>query len=366
MKTPARAAALLRTAALSATILLCFNSCDYLFGTEDQQGILKICFPEDVNLSTKASSTVPDPNNFILSVVNSKGESVFSGTYGSAPEEMMVDPDTYTITAVSREFNDPAFDAPQYGDNQVVKVSSGTTTTVNLCCYQLNSGIQLKIASSFLEAYPSGILFLKSVEGKLMYSYTEKRTAYFKPGPVSLMMNDGGKETSLMSRTLQPQQVLVLSVAASGQAAESGSGNKITISIDTCRNWVTDSFVLGGDNKGGDTESAYSVSQAKAHVGESDVWVQGYIVGGDLSSSKCSFTGPFSSRTNIVIAAKSSCTNKESCLSVQLQKGDIRDALNLVDHPGNLGRQVYLKGDIVESYYGIQGIQSITEWMWKE
>ena len=45
-----------------------------------------------------------------------------------------------------------------------------------------------------------------------------------------------------------------------------------------------------------------------------------------------------------------------------MNSGRIRDALNLVENPGLLGRKVYLKGDIVESYYGIPGIQSISEY----
>ena len=40
----------------------------------------------------------------------------------------------------------------------------------------------------------------------------------------------------------------------------------------------------------------------------------------------------------------------------------IRDALNRVDHEDTLGKKVFLKGDIVPSYYGIVGIQSISEY----
>ena len=49
-------------------------------------------------------------------------------------------------------------------------------------------------------------------------------------------------------------------------------------------------------------------------------------------------------------------------MSVQLSSGAIRDALNLVDNPGLLGTQVWIKGDIVAAYYGIPGIQSISEY----
>jgi hypothetical protein len=47
---------------------------------------------------------------------------------------------------------------------------------------------------------------------------------------------------------------------------------------------------------------------------------------------------------------------------VQLQQGDIRDALNLVDNPELLGRQVFLKGNIVPSYYGLPGLQGLSEY----
>ena len=89
----------------------------------------------------------------------------------------------------------------------------------------------------------------------------------------------------------------------------------------------------------------------------------GYIVGGDLTSTGSKMnTGPaFTKDTHIAIAARASVTDKSSCLSVELPKGEIRDALNLLDNPGMLGRLVYLKGDIVASYYGIPGLKNVKE-----
>jgi hypothetical protein len=46
---------------------------------------------------------------------------------------------------------------------------------------------------------------------------------------------------------------------------------------------------------------------------------------------------------------------------VELKKGAARDALNLVDNPQVLGHTVWLKGDLVESYYGIPGLKNVTE-----
>lgn len=83
--------------------------------------------------------------------------------------------------------------------------------------------------------------------------------------------------------------------------------------------------------------------------------------GGDLTASSVSFDEPFESESNIAIAGRTTVYDKESCMSVQLLKGKVRDALNLVSNPSNLKRKVFLKGDIVESYFGIPGVKNISE-----
>jgi hypothetical protein len=105
-----------------------------------------------------------------------------------------------------------------------------------------------------------------------------------------------------------------------------------------------------------------TVHQARSSAGSKDVWVCGYIVGGDLTSASASFDEPFTSRTNILLGPKSSTKDKDVCLSVQLPSGDLRDALNIVDNPQLLGKKVYLKGDIVDAYFGIPGIKNISEY----
>jgi hypothetical protein len=208
-------------------------------------------------------------------------------------------------------------------------------------------------------------LFLKNADGKLLYGYREKRIAYFNPGSVSLVLSDGGKDETVFTRVLESREILVLNVSAPSGASRSGGG--IKVAVDTSRLWTSESFALGqGGSKGNDVSNAYGVAQARSNPGLEDVWVCGYIVGGDLTSSSASFSSPFKSRTNIVLGTRSSVTDRDYCLSVQLQKGDIRDALNLVDNPDILGRYVYLKGDIVEAYYGMPGLRNITEYGLKD
>ena len=348
----------------AASGLVLTASCD-AFIPERAQGRLSLRFSEDVFLATRASVDIPDTNDFILAITDSKGKSVYSGKYGDSPATLSLDPGSYTVSAVSTEFKEPKFAAPQFGDRQVVVVSSGKDSCIELICRQLNSGVKLNIAPNFLTSYPNGSLLLKSDDGKLMYSYSEKRIAYFNPGKVSLVLSNGGKDESLLTRVLEAQEILVLSVSAPSSPSASAGG--LRVSVDTTRYWNFEDYVIGSnDDKGSDSDSAYTVAQARENAGEEDVWVGGYIVGGDLSSSSASFAPPFKSRTNILLGSRSSVTDKLTCLSVQLQKGDIRDDLNLVDNPDILGTFVYLKGDIVNAYYGIPGIQNITEYRFKD
>ena len=129
--------------------------------------------------------------------------------------------------------------------------------------------------------------------------------------------------------------------------------------------WNTESYVIGGGDssgKGDSVSDALTVSQAIASVGEEEVWVCGYIVGGDLTSSSASFDPPFTFRTNIVLGPRSSSSSRSSCISVSLPAGEIRDEINLVDNPHLLGRKVCLKGDLVESYYGMPGLKNLVDY----
>ena len=353
---------------LMSAILFMSVSCDILGkvedpGTSDGKGELRISFASDQYVTRKADPDVPDTSDFHLTVTSSTGSIVYDGVYSASPEAIMVDPGSYDVKVVSCDFKVPAFSSPQYGDDQCVVVPSGEIVNVRLMCTQINSGIRLKVDRGFLDAYPDGVLFLKSAQGKLMYGYSEKRIAYFRPGNVSLLLSSGGKDEVLLTRNLKAQEILQLDITVSPNAGQSGTGSRISVAVDTSRTWISDSYIIGGENdKGSEITDALTVSQAMDHIGDEDVWVSGYIVGGDLTSSSASFEIPFSSRTNILIGPRSSTINRSSCIAVQLPSGSVRDALNLVDNPNNLERKVCIRGDIVESYYSLIGLKSVTDY----
>ncbi len=347
-------------------VLLTAVSCEMLgLPSADKQGELRISFAKEQESLTRAGLAIPDTSDFLLTVRNSGGKIIYDGKYGDSPESLALEPDSYTVTVISEEFSKPAFSSPQFGDEQCVVVPSGKSINVRLVCRQTNSGVRLKVDSGFLDEYPNGVLMLKSSLGRLIYGYSEKRIAYFKPGEVSLVLNEGKTDKVLMSRTLSAQEILELKVLVSSSSSPSETSGKggMSIKVDTVRNWTSESFVIGGGGSSGtDQYEALTVSEALSSIGEEDVWVSGYIVGGDLTSSSASFQTPFDSRTNILLGPRSTTSDKEVCLSVQLPSGELRNALNLVDNPKLLRRKICLRGDIVEAYYGIPGLKNITEY----
>ena len=350
-------------AGLVALCFLAAVSCDR-FGMEDADGagVLLLSFAGGEELLTRSYVNLPDTSQFRLSITDSKGKTVYEGLYGDCPESLTVDSGSYNIKVVSGDFSKPAFDAPQFGDEQCVIVPSDGRVHVRLVCTQLNASVRLSISKAFLTSCPDASLFLRSDAGKLMYSYSEKRAAFFPPGKVSLVMNSSAGDEVLMVRELAAREMLVIGVEVSGKEnAATSSG--MSVDIDTSRVWLHEECLIGSSSAGSEADYALSVAQAMSSVGAEDVWVCGYVVGGDLTSASASFEPPFDSRTNILIGPRSSTSDKSSCLSVQLPSGEVRDALNLVDNPGLLGRRICLRGDVVDAYFGIRGVKNTSEYV---
>ena len=344
-------------ACLLFIVLSVTGSCDRLGDSSfPGHGQLCVMFDGAQVQSTKARLDLPDTSDFILSIVSSGGKTVYEGPYGSCPEVIEVDPGSYTVCAVSEKFTRPAFDSPQFGDEQCVVVPSGGRVNVALVCSQMNAGVSLDVSSAFLTEYPDAVLFLKSSSGKLMYSYTEKRVAYFSPGAVSLVMSRTAGETVLMTRELAARDMLSVKVSVAAGAGSKGQG--ISMQVDTSRVWSSEEYMIGG-SVSDSADGILTVAQARSAAGRKEVWVSGYIVGGDLTSASASFSSPFKSKTNILLGPRSTTAERDACISVQLPDGAVREALNLVTNPNMLGKRVHIKGDIVDAYYGLPGMKNL-------
>ena len=341
--------------AILMTVLMC-AACTDLTGPDNSSGQLSISFANNLISETRVAAGIPDTDDFILSIIGSKGNTIYEGRFADSPEKIDVPADTYTVCAVSCEFDTPRYSSPQYGDTKAVTVSPGSSVSVELGCSQQNSGLKLGVSAEFRTLFPSATLYMEEDGEKLMFSYGESRTAYFKPGRVNVSMVDSDVEQPLFSRILEPRQMLAVTLTASNGA----QGSKgISIQVDTARNWTSENYCYGESGTDG-----YSVGEAREMGLKNDVWVYGYIVGSFSSSSKCEFDPPFSKNTNIVLAGRTSVTDKTQCLSVELKSGEVRDVLNLMSNPDNKGRKIWLHGDLAGNYYGIPGLKNVSAFRW--
>lgn len=102
-----------------------------------------------------------------------------------------------------------------------------------------------------------------------------------------------------------------------------------------------------------------------------DVWVKGYIVGfanGSLNKSVFGTEGAVES--NILIAKTKDETDVNKCVPVALETKPetakkIREELNLLANPGNLGKEVLLNGSLIK-YFSVPGMKSLKSYRFTE
>lgn len=132
---------------------------------------------------------------------------------------------------------------------------------------------------------------------------------------------------------------------------------------------VDDGSIADGD---GSEASPFNVKQVIAKNPSSTteavatgVWVKGYIVGfmptGGSSTllSGTVFGVDGAAETNLVLGPTPDCTDATKCVGVQLPTY-MRAALSLAKVPGNLGKELAVKGDIMK-YCGGPGVKNLTE-----
>ena len=110
-------------------------------------------------------------------------------------------------------------------------------------------------------------------------------------------------------------------------------------------------FVIEG---AGTLQNAYTVADVLYFYGKvtDKVWVKGTVCGTYESNALNTNVGTVN--TNLAIGTE------ESHLPVQLPKGDVRDALNLVANPDLLGKTIWLYGNL-EQYFQKPGVKNVTD-----
>ena len=125
--------------------------------------------------------------------------------------------------------------------------------------------------------------------------------------------------------------------------------------------------VMDGD---GSKEKPYSYNDVMTLYNDAQasepVWVEGFIVGSANGSlAKAAFTADDENivASNFLLAATADVNDVNNCIPVALPAGsDARKAINLLDNPGNLGKQVKIYGTI-EKYFSVAGVKNVSDYV---
>jgi len=116
----------------------------------------------------------------------------------------------------------------------------------------------------------------------------------------------------------------------------------------------------------GSADAPFTVGDILGGATGTEIWTTGYIVGwvdGLDIAEGAKFDSNATNNTNILIAGAADEKDINKCLPVQLPAGTIRSALNLVEHPENLGKQVSLKAN-TEIYFKVTGLKETSAYTW--
>ena len=119
----------------------------------------------------------------------------------------------------------------------------------------------------------------------------------------------------------------------------------------------------------GTQDAPYTVAEAQQNQDKSTAWVKGFIVGGipddnnqtqKIESNDNVVWGADGVRaTAVLIADNADVKDYTQCVVVNLAGGsDARAAINLMDNPGNLGKEVKVYGTLT-TYFGIAGVRDV-------
>ncbi len=123
----------------------------------------------------------------------------------------------------------------------------------------------------------------------------------------------------------------------------------------------------GGGNGGGNNNTkteVMTVAQAMAKQDGSEATVKGYIVGWynvKPNPGECVFSAEAAADTsvnkaNVLIADAADVADAAQVLCVQLPAGAVRSLVNLGENPGNLGKEVTIKGKLTK-YNNLPGLK---------
>ena len=346
---------------LGGVLLFTVSACETLSWNEQGKGALSIRMQKETAVTVKADVPFMD---YLIGIEDKSGSTVASGKISTLPDPVELDPGPYTVTALSEQMGAPAFDKPVYGSTVAVTVVAAVKNTLQMVCVQVNAGLRIVYEPAFKAQYASYSVEVTGQDGSLTYQMDEARTGYFAPGALQIVLSVAGEAPVQISKSVIARDMLVLTVLPAQTAPGNKGSIEMLLAVDTSRVWRREEWKPGAPaNDGLSPETAYTVAEAQLAASATNVWVYGYIVGGDASTSSFKTAPPFTAASNLVIADSPLETARANCMAVELPSSPatIRAAFNMTGNGAALlGRRAWFRGNI-EAYFGHPGVRATKE-----
>jgi len=346
---------------LGGLILFAASACETLSWSEEGKGALSIRMLKETAVSVKSGVPFGD---YLIGITDRSGAPIISGIYSAIPDPVILEPGNYTITALSELMGAPAFEKPAYGSTVDVGVVAGVKNTVQMICTQINAGLRIVYAPDFKAQYQTYHVKVTGGDGMLTYQQDELRTGYFAPGTLQIELSIEGEESMQISKSVIARDMLVLTVLP-GQTNPGVTGSiELQLSVDTLRVWRREEWKPGAPSNDGLTpETAYTVAEARLLGSGNNVWICGYIVGGDATNTAFKTAPPFTANSNLLIADSPLEQQRANCMAVELptSPASLRATFGMPAHGADLlGRRSWFRGNI-ETYFGHPGLRTTRE-----
>lgn len=313
---------------------------------------------------TFSENTDSSPVKYTVTATSDLGDKVLTITQaGVQADNEVVDILNNALTGVSGTNYKDWSGKTSNSDAVYAGQSAGDAKTIQLRSKNNNSGIVTTSSGGYVTKI--SVVWNSKTNNQRVLQVYGKSDPYSSPTELYNSSTSG----ELLGEIKYGQSELVISGAYSyiGMKSKSSAMYLDEIRVTWSGDW--NDGEQGGDEPeqpeidfegdGESAETAYTINDAKAYYAAGldatvKKWVKGTIIGSYMNNTLLEGTDG-ASATNMVIGTP------DNHVVVQLPKGDVRSALNLVDNPDNYEVEVAVYGTI-EAYFQVAGVKNVTEY----
>ena len=287
---------------------------------------------------------------------------------------------TLTVTLAAKVAEEPPVTPPSFaaGDYWIMAVKDDAVKVMKPLDAENNYGYASSEDAVEGKSYVSNVFTVTAVEGGYTIQDASDRYYYQEAGTTHKtfsVASDLPENGAVWTIVENEDGSATVTSTASGKVVRFGEGTYTTFGVfgegegdgtvlpkfvkaeNPIEDPVEEEYVFVGDGKSAQT--AYTVEDAIEYLAAgmdqtAEVWVKGAIVG-YYKNNKFVEGAEGAEASNLVLGTA------EKNVPVQLKSGsDVRSVANLKDNPGNLNKNLAVKGNIT-AYFSVAGVKEVTE-----